>query len=291
MIISLQKRINVKVRIKYGLALIIFLLGLFVVSEYFLAENIQIKRFVKLLKSDKGQHVYIGKKLTNSSKEIIHSLLNINESIAPYSHRSAFEPIYISVRGDKNYLKFRLYKSLLAKGYINDEYWTYLFDMEEKKYFYLGQIHTIAFMNEKDRLKLKKQKERLKELKKIQKNKLEDSKVTLVISFMFLLVFILVYDGLFRQNHFKLKTKKRYWIPFQLLFGVFIFFMMKEFLDNKTLFMGTFMMVIIIVKNIVTLFFCEECKHLSKKKNLFVKEFTCTSCLEKNSGKEKDFKR
>lgn len=217
-------------RIKQILGLIFIVLLLVVVSKYFFSENIQINRVVTLLKEDKNQQVYVGEKLSNSSNEIIDSLLNLGESIADYSSRDSSHPIYISVRGDKNYLKFKLYKDDLSQGYVNDEYWTYFFNEEKKRYFYIGQIHLDIFLSDKERLKINKHNERLKKLKIIKNKNLQDWKVHLVIGIIFGLIFILLYDAVFRENHFDVKVKKRYWILFQVSFSIYILLMMKVFL-------------------------------------------------------------
>lgn len=263
----------------FSLGAYIIILGIVVTSKEALYEKINQKEVIKLLLKDKNQNVYINNKISRKSDKFIKILINLKSISAHHSDSNNYMPISVSVRGDKNYLQFRLYKD----SQFNYEYWVYFFSKKEKKYIYIGRIHTNIFMNKKELIKYKEENNKNKKIKNIQSQKLSNWKVSLVISFIFSLIFILVYDALFRQNHINFIMKKKYWIIFQLFLSIFIFFVMKIVLEGQLLFMGVIFLIIFITKNIIMKDFCKKCGVLITKKKLRDNETICISCLKKSN--------
>lgn len=243
------------------------------VAKDYLKESIDRGQVIEYLQHlSKDSKIYINNKLQNESVKIINNIIEIKHVSAHHS-RKKNEFIQININSSKEVLEFKLYQDTK----IIEEYWVYFFDRKVKEYIYVGRIHTDIFMNNEELLIFQKNQEKKKTNQIEKNNKLHNWKVMLVIGFMLLLISLLVYDGYFRSTHFKTTKKYFFWILFVSTLGIFFITMLTSLFDGGIMFFLITIIIFLMIKSILTVFFCKECSNLERK-YFFSKKKTCSNC-------------
>lgn len=215
----------------------------------------------QLTKVSNNSIVYLNHKKYNKPIELTKTLLSVKHVSSHHSYKkSKALDIEVNLNLDQ-ILYFKLYQDTK----IMEEYWVYLLNKKEDKYIYIGRLHTTIFMNQQELSLYQQSHFEKEEQNKIKEEKSDNWKVTLVIGILFFGMFILIYDGVFRQNHFDIKVKRRYWVSFHLVFTLFLLLLFKDFLHNKFFLIIMLFIILLILNNIFRPLYCSNCKKIKKQ--------------------------